>query len=172
MKVFGMVGRSGSGKTTLMVELLPELIGRGLRVSTMKHTHHRFDIDKPGKDSHQHRTAGATEVLVTSPDRWALMHELRGEPEPDMDALVARMSAVDLLLIEGFKRHRHAKMEVHRPSTGAPLLWRKDPGIVAVACDEPLLDVSVPVLDLNQIPGIADFIIEFCGITRNDHAEG
>ena len=164
MKIFGMVGRSGSGKTTLMVELLPELIGRGLRVSSMKHTHHGFDIDKPGKDSHQHRVAGAAEVLVTSPDRWALMHELRGQPEPDMDLLIRHMTPVDLLLIEGFKRHRHAKLEVHRPSTGSPILCRHDPGIVAVASDEPLDDVPVPVLDLNHIPAIADFVLDYCGL--------
>ena len=173
MKIFGMVGRSGSGKTTLMVELLPELIGRGLRVSSMKHTHHGFDVDKPGKDSHQHRVAGATEVLVTSPDRWALMHELRGQPEPDMDLLIGHMTPVDLLLIEGFKRHDHPKLEVHRPSTGSPILCRRDPSIVAVASDEPLADVPVPVLDLNQIPAIADFVLEYCGLKtdpRNERA--
>jgi molybdopterin-guanine dinucleotide biosynthesis adapter protein len=164
MKIFGMVGRSGSGKTTLMVELLPELIGRGLRISTMKHTHHGFDVDKPGKDSHQHRVAGATEVLVTSPDRWALMHEIRDQPEPDMDQLIGHMTPVDLLLIEGFKRHGHPKMEVHRPSTGSAILCRRDDGIVAVASDEPLADVPVPVLDLNRIPAIADFILEHCGL--------
>lgn len=164
MKVFGLAGWSGSGKTTLMVKLLPELIGRGLTVSTMKHTHHSFDIDKPGKDSYEHRAAGATEVMITSAKRWALLRELRGEPEPDMDAQIARMTPVDLLLIEGFKTNRHPKMEVHRPALGKPLLCVGDPTVVAVATDSPLSGVRVPVFDLNDAVGIADFIVLHCGL--------
>ena len=158
MKIFGLAGWSGSGKTTLVVRLLPELISRGYSVSTVKHAHHDFDIDKPGKDSFEHRHAGATEVMVTSARRWALMHENRGAPEPSVAEIAARMTPVDLLLIEGFKRHAHPKLEIHRPSTGHELLCRDDPHIVAVASDAPLPDVTLPVLDLNDVPGIADFI--------------
>ncbi len=159
MKVFGLAGWSGSGKTTLVMQLLPTLIGRGYAVSTVKHAHHNFDIDKPGKDSYEHRRAGATEVMVSSANRWALMHENRGGPEPDLDALIARMTPVDLLLVEGFKRYGHAKMEVHRPATGKELLCLDDPHIVAVASDAVLPQVSVPVLDLNNVSSIADFIV-------------
>ena len=114
MKVFGLAGHSGSGKTTLMVKLLPELVRRGLSVSTIKHAHHEFDVDTPGKDSYEHRVAGATEVLVSSANRWALMHEHRSDPEADLNDLLARMSPVDLILVEGFKREEHAKIEVVR----------------------------------------------------------
>jgi len=158
MKIFGLAGWSGSGKTTLAVRLLPELISRGYAVSTLKHAHHDFDIDKPGKDSYEHRHAGATEVMVTSVRRWALMHENRGEPEPGFEEIAAHMAPVDLLLIEGFKHHAHPKLEVHRPATGQDLLCRDDPNIVAVASDAPLPGVAVPVLDLNNVSGIADFI--------------
>lgn len=164
MKTFGVVGWSGSGKTTLMVKLLPELIGRGVRVSTMKHTHHNFDIDRPGKDSYEHRRAGAGEVLVASSRRWALLHEIRDHPEPDMDELIGRMAPCDLVLIEGFKRHRHPKVEVHRTANGKPLLCRDDPTVVAVACDQPLSELHVPVLDLNDVSGVADFIVTHCGL--------
>jgi molybdopterin-guanine dinucleotide biosynthesis protein B len=166
MKTFGLVGWSGSGKTTLMVRLLPELIGRGLKVSTMKHTHHSFDIDKPGKDSHNHRMAGATEVMVASSRRWALMHELRAEPEPDMETLIAHMAPVDLLLIEGFKYHHHPKMEVHRPALGKPLLCHDDPTVVAVASDAAVPGLAVPVLDINDPAAIADFILAHCGLAE------
>ncbi|MCH7551519.1 MAG: molybdopterin-guanine dinucleotide biosynthesis protein B, partial [Proteobacteria bacterium] len=142
MKIFGLVGWSGSGKTTLVANLVPELIGRGFTVSTMKHTHHNFDIDKPGKDSHQHRLAGATEVLLTGSKRWALLHENRDAPEPSIDDLLARMEEVDLVLIEGFKSHKHQKMEIHRPSVGKPLLCPEDPTIVAVASDVELPDCT------------------------------
>jgi len=165
MKVFGLVGWSGSGKTTLMVRLLPELIGRGLMVSTMKHTHHNFDIDRKGKDSYEHRVAGACEVLLASSARWALLHEVRAAPEPDMDALIAHMTPVDLVLIEGFKRHRHPKLEVFRPSVGQPPLWPDDASVRAVASDEPLSDVTLPVLDLDDVAGVADFILDDCGLT-------
>lgn len=158
-RVFGVVGWSGSGKTTLVTGLIPELVGRGLTVSTVKHTHHDIDIDKPGKDSHRHREAGATEVLVTSPKRWALIHELREAAEPDMEALIRRMAAVDLVLIEGFKSHRFAKLEVHRPAVGKPLLAATDPTVVAVASDEALPDLILPVLPLSDIGAIAGFIM-------------
>ena len=163
-KIFGVVGWSGSGKTTLMQTLLPNLIGRGYSVSTMKHTHHNFDIDKPGKDSHTHRMAGAHEVLITGSKRWALLHENRDEPEPSIDELLARMSPVDLVLIEGFKSHPHRKLEVYRPSVGKELLSADDPSIVAVASDEPLPGLSVPVLDLEGIGAIGDFIVGYCGL--------
>ena len=164
MKVFGLIGWTNAGKTTLMVNLLPELISRGLKVSTMKHGHHDFDIDKAGKDSFRHREAGATEVLLTSASRWALMHELRGAPEQSIEDLIGHMTSVDLLLIEGFKTHRHVKLEIHRPAEGKPLICLDDPDVVAVACDQSLPDVDLPVLDLNDIPAIADFIISHCGL--------
>ena len=167
MRVFGLVGWSGSGKTTLLTRLLPELIARGLRVSTMKHSHHAFDVDTPGKDSYRHREAGATEVMVASARRWALMHELRSDPEPDVDELIARMTRVDLLVIEGFKQHAHPKLEVHRPSLGKVLMAPTDPHVVAVASDAPLGDLAVPVLDIDDIAGIARFVVDHCGLGRN-----
>ena len=122
MRIFGLAGWSCSGKTTLLVKLIPALIARGMTVSTIKHAHHAFDIDQPGKDSYAHRTAGATEVMISSVQRFALMHELRGAPEPSLDQLVARMSPVDLVLVEGFREHAYDKIEVHRPALGKPLL--------------------------------------------------
>jgi molybdopterin-guanine dinucleotide biosynthesis protein B len=163
-KIFGLAGWSGSGKTTLMVKLLPELVSRGYRVSTVKHAHHAFDVDKPGKDSYEHRQAGATEVMVSSANRWALMHEQRGDPEPSAGELIACMSPVDLIIIEGFKKEEHAKLEVFRPSVGKPPLHGEDPQIVAVASDAFLEGLSLPRLDLNDIPAIADFILAHCGL--------
>lgn len=160
MDIFGIVGWSGSGKTTLIVKLIPELVGRGLSISTMKHAHHDFDIDQPGKDSYEHRKAGAVEVMVSASKRWALMHEVRDENEPGVDELIAQMSPVNLLLVEGFKWHAHPKMEIHRPAVGKPLLQPDDSEIIAVACDEKLPGLSVPVFDLNHISGIAGFILE------------
>ena len=160
MQIFGLAGWSGSGKTTLIVNLIPELVGRGLSVSTMKHAHHEFDIDQPGKDSYEHRQAGASEVIISASKRWALMHEVRNEEEPSIDELISRMTPVDLLLVEGFKWHAHPKMEIHRPAIGKPLLQNNDPEIIAVASDEKLTNLSVPVFDLNDIMGIADFIIK------------
>jgi molybdopterin-guanine dinucleotide biosynthesis adapter protein len=157
MHIFGLAGWSGSGKTTLMTALIPELMARGLSVSTIKHAHHEFDIDRPGKDSWQHRQAGAHEVMVASSRRWALMHELRGAPEPSLDELMARMRPVDLLLVEGFKRHPHPKIEVHRPSIGKPLLYPDDPWVVAIASDEKLA-APVPLLPLGDAGAIAGFI--------------
>jgi len=158
MKIFGLVGRSGSGKTTLMVALIPALRARGLTVSTIKHAHHGFDLDKPGKDSFRHREAGAGEVMLVSDTRWALMHELRDEPEPSLETLIARMAAVDLVIIEGFHTHRHPALEVHRPSEGRDLMWKPGSDIVAVASDETLPDVGVPVLDLDDVDAIAEFV--------------
>ena len=165
MKIFGIVGWSGSGKTTLMHQLLPELIRRGFRVSTIKHTHHNFDIDKPGKDSYMHREAGAHEVLITGAQRWAILHENRDTPEPDIDALLSRLEEVDLVLIEGFKSHGHAKMEIHRPVIGKSLLATEDMSIVAVASDETVSLAGRVVLDLNNMPVIADFIVAYCGLS-------
>jgi molybdopterin-guanine dinucleotide biosynthesis adapter protein len=157
-RVMGFVGWSGEGKTTLLARLIPALVARGLTVSSIKHAHHGFDIDQPGKDSHTHRLAGATEVMVGSARRWALMHELRDEAEPTPEQLLARLAAVDLVLIEGFKQFAHPKIEVHRPSVGKPLLQPDDPHIVAVASDEKL-DLGVPVLPLDDIDGLARFVL-------------
>lgn len=162
MHVLGLAGWSGSGKTTLIARLLPVLVARGLRVSTIKHAHHGFDVDQPGKDSHVHRMAGASEVMVSSAARFALVHEHRGAPEPTLEELVARMSRVDLLLVEGFKRHPHAKLEVHRPALGKPLLAASDPHVRAVAADAPLTGLAVPVLPLDDVGRIADFVVGYC----------
>jgi molybdopterin-guanine dinucleotide biosynthesis protein B len=164
MKVIGIAGWSGSGKTTLVTRLIPALVGRGLQVSSMKHAHIHFDVDKPGKDSYEHRQAGATEVLVTSPNRWALMHELRGAPEAGMQDMIARMTPVDLLLVEGFKHENHDKLEVYRRAVGKPLLAPEDPNVVAVASDAPVPEVSVPVINLNDVDAVADFIIRHTGL--------
>ena len=159
MRIFGLAGWSGSGKTTLMTALIPELVSRGITVSTLKHAHHSFDVDQPGKDSWRHRQAGAREVMVSSQNRWALMHELRGMPEPSLDGLVQRMSPVDLLLIEGFKRHPHPKIEVYRPSLGKPPLHPEDPFVVAVASDEMLPGLALTWLPLADAGAIAAFIL-------------
>lgn len=164
MKIIGLAGWSGSGKTTLVTKLIPEIVGRGLTVSTVKHAHHDFDIDKPGKDSFEHRAAGATEVMVGSARRWALMHELREAPEPALDELVARMAPVDLLIVEGFKRYPHDKLEVFRRSVGKPLIAAEDDHVVAVASDGPVPEVALPVLDLDDISAIADFVLDRTGL--------
>jgi molybdopterin-guanine dinucleotide biosynthesis protein B len=166
MKVFGLAGWSGSGKTTMMSRLLPELIGRGLKVSTMKHAHHRFDVDQPGKDSYEHRMAGATEVMVASANRWALMHEHRGASEPTAADLMRQMTPVDLVLIEGFKREPHDKIEIYRAANGKPLLHPEDPRIVAVASDGKLPGCRLPVLSIDDIHAVADFIVAHCGLGR------
>jgi len=160
MRIIGLAGWSGSGKTTLITKLIPCLLARGLRVSTLKHAHHGFDLDKPGKDSFVHRVAGATEVIISSAKRWAILHELREEPEWDMADLVAKMSPVDLVLVEGFKRDAFPKLEIHRAANGKPLLHPDDPHIVAVACDTKLPDVKIPVVDLNDIDKIADLLLK------------
>jgi molybdopterin-guanine dinucleotide biosynthesis protein B len=163
MQVFGFAGFSGSGKTTLIERLIPSFVARGLRVSLMKHAHHSFDVDQPGKDSYRHRHAGAGEVLVTSSRRWVLMHELRGEAEPTMEELIGRVSPCDLLLVEGFKRAAIPKLEVYREVTGEGPLHPHDPHIVAVATDKPL-EARVPVLDLNQPEAIGEFILHHVGL--------
>ena len=166
MRVIGLAGWSGAGKTTLVVRLVPELVRRGLTVSTMKHAHHGFDVDQPGKDSHRHREAGATEVLVGSERRWALMHENRGAPEPSAAELMRHMTPVDLLIVEGFKREGHDKIEIHRRETGKPLLYPDDPHIVAVLSDEPLPDCPLPVISIDDIGAVADFILSHFGRAR------
>jgi molybdopterin-guanine dinucleotide biosynthesis adapter protein len=158
MKVFGFAGFSGSGKTTLIEQLIPLFTARGLRVSLIKHAHHAFDVDQPGKDSYRHRHAGAQEVLVSSSRRWALMHELRGEAEPSLEALAARMSPCDLLLVEGFKRAALPKLEVFREAVGEAPLHPHDAHIVAVAADT-VLAAPIPVLDLNRPAAIGEFIL-------------
>ncbi len=160
MRLIGLAGWSGSGKTTLLAKLLPALIARGRTVSTLKHAHHGFDVDQPGKDSHTHRLAGAHEVLVSSAKRWALMHELRDEPEPTLRELVARLSPVDLVIVEGFKSESHTKLEVYRSAVGKPLLYPGDPHIVALASDERPASMSLPFADLNDIEAIADLVDE------------
>jgi molybdopterin-guanine dinucleotide biosynthesis protein MobB len=169
---FGLAGWSGSGKTTLVRALIPALVARGLSVSTVKHAHHDFDVDQPGKDSYEHRHAGAGEVLVSSARRWALMHEHRGEREPTLDELLAKLSPCDLVLVEGFKGETHPKLEVHRPSVGKPRLAGQVPGVVAVASDEPLDGGGLPLLDLNDVEAIADFILDHTGLAPARGAAG
>lgn len=163
MKIFGFAGWSGSGKTTLIEKLIPRFVGRGLRVSLIKHAHHTFDVDTPGKDSYRHRQAGASEILVTSSRRWVLMHELRGAHEPSFDEHVRHLSPCDLLLVEGFKFAPIPKLEVWRKEPGEPLLHPNDPHIVAVASDEKL-DTKLPLLHLNDDAAISEFIVRFLEI--------
>lgn len=158
MRVIGLAGWSGAGKTTLLRRLIPALVGKGLRVSTVKHAHHDFDVDQPGKDSWEHRHAGAQEVLVASAQRWALMHELRGGAEPDLAELLARLSPVDLVLVEGFKGGGQPKLEVFRAANNKPMLHPEDPSVVAVASDEPLPELRLPWLQLDDIPAIAEAV--------------
>jgi molybdopterin-guanine dinucleotide biosynthesis adapter protein len=160
MRIIGLAGWSGSGKTTLITKLIPRLIARGLSVSTLKHAHHGFDLDQPGKDSFFHRTAGATEVIISSAKRWAILHELREQPEWDMAGLVGKMSPVDLVLVEGFKRDAFPKLEIHRRANGKPLIHPEDPHIVAIASDIALPQAKVPVVDLNDIEAIADLLLK------------
>jgi len=164
MRILGLGGWSGAGKTTLLSKLIPELIRRGVTVSTMKHAHHGFDVDQPGKDSYVHRQAGATEVLVASEKRWVLMHELRAAHEPTAADLARHMSPVDLLLVEGFKREPHDKLEIYRAENNKPLLSTGDPTYVAILTDTPVSDSKLPVIDLNDVPAIADFIVKHCGL--------
>ncbi|WP_374328845.1 molybdopterin-guanine dinucleotide biosynthesis protein B [Azonexus sp.] len=161
MKVFGIAGWSGSGKTTLLEKLIPALIARGLKVSVIKHAHHGFDIDKPGKDSYSHRAAGAAEVMLACGTRWALMHECRDEPEPQLAELLARLAPCDLVLVEGFKQEPVPKLEVHRPAHGKSPLFAERDDIVAVASDAAIA-APIPVLPLNDIAAVAEFIIGHC----------
>ncbi len=159
MKIFGVTGWKNSGKTGLMERLITEFTARGLSVSSIKHAHHSFDIDHPGRDSYRHRDAGARQVLLASRNRWALMHELRDEDEPTLSDLLKQLSPVDLVLIEGYKRDRHPKIEAHRKETGQPLIAPEDETIVAVASDTSV-SVDRPVLDLNDTAAIANFIAQ------------
>jgi len=160
MRIIGLAGWSGSGKTTLLSKLIPRLTARGLAVSTVKHAHHAFDLDQPGKDSHSHRVAGATEVVVGSAARWALVHELRGAPEPALHELLAKLAPVDLVIVEGFKREPHPKLEVYRAAVRKPLLQPDDAHIVAIAADTPLPAAAVPVVPLDDIETIADVVMQ------------
>jgi molybdopterin-guanine dinucleotide biosynthesis adapter protein len=155
MRIIGLAGWSGSGKTTLVTRVIPVLVRRGLKVATVKHAHHAFDTDQPGKDSWLHRQAGASEVAIASSRRWAIVHELRDAPEPALEDMLAKLSPVDLVIVEGFKRHAHPKLEVFRAVVGKPLLHPDDDCIVAIATDAPL-QASVPVLMLDDIEAIAD----------------
>src|SRR6187402_2178719 len=160
MRIVGLAGWSGSGKTTLITKVLPCLIARGQRVSTLKHAHHGFDLDQPGKDSFMHRLAGATEVVISSAKRFAVLHELRDEPEWDLPDLLTKLSPVDLVLVEGFKRDAFPKVEIHRAANGKPLIHPDDPHIIAIASDTPLQQASVPVVDLDDIEQIADVLLK------------
>jgi molybdopterin-guanine dinucleotide biosynthesis adapter protein len=165
MKVIGIAGYSGSGKTTLIERLIPVFVREGLRVSLIKHAHHEFDVDQPGKDSHRHRLAGCTEVLVSSSRRWALMHELRGAPEPRLQDQLKHLSACDLVIVEGFKSEPIPKLEIHRRENGSPLLHPDDPNIIAIATDESL-ESHLPQFGLDDIEGIARFVLQHMGLNR------
>jgi molybdopterin-guanine dinucleotide biosynthesis protein B len=158
MRIIGLAGWSGSGKTTLVTKVIPVLVARGLKVATVKHAHHEFDIDQPGKDSWQHRAAGACEVAIVSSRRWAIVHELGDEPEPPLAEVLLKLSPVDLVIVEGFKRHPHPKLEVYRAVIGKPLLYPDDNCIVAIATDAPLKDAQVPVVMLDDIEQIANVL--------------
>ncbi len=163
MKIFGIAGYSGSGKTTLIERLIPVFTVQGLRVSLIKHAHHSFDVDQPGKDSWRHRHAGCSEVLVASGLRWALMHELRGASEPPLNDLIKHISPCDLLLVEGFKREPVSKLEVYRSTLGEPLLFPQDSKIVAVASDQPV-DTRLPRFGFDDVQQIAAFIRQHVGL--------
>jgi molybdopterin-guanine dinucleotide biosynthesis adapter protein len=154
MKVIGLAGWSGAGKTTLLARIIPHFLKAGLRVSVIKHAHHSFDVDVPGKDSWVHRQSGAVEVLVSSGQRWALMHELRGAAEPRLPELLKKMSRVDLVVVEGFKSEPHRKIEVHRAANGKAMLFPDDPAIVGIATDG-AVETTLPVVHLDDIPAIA-----------------
>jgi len=163
MKIFGFAGWSGSGKTTLIEELLPRLTARGVRVSVLKHAHHSFDVDQPGKDSYRHRRAGAQEVMVSSARRWALMHELGGAPEPTLEELAGRMSPCDLLLVEGWKRYARPKIEVYREANGKPPLHPEDAHIVAIAADRSF-PAGLPQFGLGDFDAVAQYILQYNGL--------
>lgn len=165
MNVFGITGWKNSGKTGLMERLVSEITARRFSVSTVKHAHHSFDVDQPGKDSFRHREAGAREVLLSSGQRWALMNELRGAEEPLLSDLLGKLAPVDLVLVEGFKRDRHLKIEAHRQATGQPLIALDDGSIKAIASDVALPQVTLPVFDLNDTSAIADFVLTQTGLT-------
>jgi molybdopterin-guanine dinucleotide biosynthesis protein B len=159
MKVIGLAGWSGAGKTTLLTRVIPQLQKQGLRVSVIKHAHHAFDVDVPGKDSWKHREAGAAEVLVSSSQRWALMHDLRGASEPRLPELLAKLSPVDLVVVEGFKREPHRKIEVYRAANEKPLLFPDDPGIVGIATDT-AVETTLPTAHLDDIEAVAAMMLK------------
>lgn len=161
-EVFGFAGYSGSGKTTLIEQLIPYFIGQGLELALIKHAHHDFDIDQPGKDSFRHRKAGAREVLITSEQRWAVMHELKGAQEPDLASHLARLSPCDLVLVEGFKHAAIPKLEIYRAANGKPLLFLQDTHIIAIASDI-LMETTLPIFDLNAVASIGQFILKKLG---------
>ncbi len=164
VRVYGVVGWKNAGKTTLMERLVREISGRGFSVSTVKHSHHRADVDRPGKDSHRHREAGARQVMLASASRWALMTELRDAPEPPLAELLSRLDPVDLVLVEGYKRDDHPKVEAWRAETGQPLIARDDPTVRAIASNDAPGDVAQPVIGLDDIPAIADFVLADIGL--------
>ena len=163
MKIFGVTGWKNTGKTGLVERLVTEISTRGFSVSTVKHAHHSFDVDHEGRDSYRHREAGAREVLLSSGNRWALMHELRGAPEVPLVDLLAKLSPVELVLVEGFKAEGHSKIECHRAATGKDILAKKDASIVALASDTQV-DLEQPVFDLNDTTAIADFVLGQVGL--------
>jgi molybdopterin-guanine dinucleotide biosynthesis protein B len=165
MKVIGIAGYSGSGKTTLIEKLIPVLVREGVRVSLIKHAHHEFDVDQPGKDSYRHRHAGCAEVLISSSRRWALMHELRGAAEPSLAEQLKHFSPCDLVIVEGYKNEPIPKIEVHRRAGHTPLLFPEDPHVVAVATDEPV-ETALPQLDLDDGEDVARFILQHLGLNR------
>lgn len=158
MRIIGLAGWSGAGKTTLLKGLIPALTARGHSVSTIKHAHHRFDIDQPGKDSWHHREAGASEVLIASGARWALMHELRGAAEPTLPSLLARLSPVDFVIVEGFKREAHPKIEIYRVANEKPFLHPGDPSIIAIATDVSIPAARLPLVKLGDFAAVADLV--------------
>ncbi len=164
MNVFGIVGWKNSGKTSLVVKLVKTLAGRNYRVSTLKHAHHSFELDKPGKDSFRHRKAGASEVLIASSRRWALIHESNRDLEPSPTELLAKLAPADIVLIEGFKSFNCPKLEARRQACRGPGLSGRMPGIVAIASDHPVADCDLPVFDLDAVEDIADFIEQYCGL--------
>lgn len=165
MKVIGIAGYSGSGKTTLIEKVIPVLVRAGLRVSLIKHAHHEFDVDQPGKDSHRHRHAGCSEVLISSSNRWALMHELRGAAEPSLQEQLKHFSPCDLVIVEGYKNEAIPKVEVRRQGAHTPALHPDDANVIAVATDD-VLDTDLPQLDINDAEAVAQFIIQRLGLNR------
>ena len=164
MEVFGLAGWSGSGKTTLIKRLIPVLTDRGISVSTIKHAHHSFDIDEPGKDSFEHRLAGAEEVLISSENRWAIIHENKGFMEPELSDLLSKLSPVNLVLVEGFKNLKFQKLEIYREANKKPLLQKNDTNICAVVSDIGLTNIEVPVFGLDDIKTISEFIMQNTGL--------
>tara|TARA_B100000989_G_scaffold59437_1_gene40609 strand:- start:4227 stop:4730 length:504 start_codon:yes stop_codon:yes gene_type:complete len=167
MQILGIAGWQNSGKTTLLKNLIVTFAKKGLTVSTVKHAHHSFDIDKPGKDSYEHRQSGAQEVLISSKHRWALIHEQGNQTEPNLDELLSKLKPVDLVLVEGFKKENHTKLEVHRDKLGKELICQTDPKICMVASDIKLSGLNVPVFDINDYDAISEFIIEYLKLKVN-----